>query len=750
MGSDPVFHTRFGNAGINQWTINAINVSIADRTKTGAYISLSCAYDSTPDNTPIPMLAPLGAFTARGGSCDNLVHLVAVSPALAGLTDSTMSGWSCSIHNGFDIFPSAFIPLAIGEGLTGGGIRTFADGSVGVPYILSRGLAPILCGDGVIQSTEQCDDGSRNGVLGDPCSLDCRLHWCGDGIVDAGEACDKGALNGAPGSPCSSSCTILGPVCNPGCVNGNCTFMSDGIHTHCLCASGWSGPDCACNIPSYWLSTDHPAVLDVSRSGFPKLNTMQLWVNVSSKYYNDQITFRNEKNASCNFPATAGSNYWTSTYYGSPQCQWADMALIPWGNAWTDCLFQRVESTNYITFSGEMDATLLEDLAPIRGFPLTRTLIETLPFQVVFPKSVSVTSDALNVYSAYLIQAAIITQTYVSTSPPNGLGTVRLYTTVQWPYVIQGPLLASSDHAALPITVSGPEVPPGSAPCPNDGSSICQQVFDFAITPAAGQCDLNANYLFNFTVGCQPAIPANSCPLLGSIPGAISYSLQSSYFCQQVIANIQLSATIEPYPSPAYTTPKYDFMVGETAYYLVSASSTQVSITTTTVSQITAVAPDSTHILLYDSSAGGNTVAGNTVSLVVTNGFPGHGTPSTDDTFSLVYDPTFFHVPSDTMTHWTFVVTVNVVFFNTGPASSKPTTQSHTLTIGEFAQESFMRFVLNADDGTDSSHAGRDLSAQAQIILSAADTMTSDASMTRPTAEIATLAAVALASFALL
>lgn len=61
------------------------------------------------------------------------------------------------------------------------------------------------CGDGVVDSTEACDDGPANSD-GDPdaCRTDCRLPACGDGVVDSGEGCDDGALRGGDG--CDPAC----------------------------------------------------------------------------------------------------------------------------------------------------------------------------------------------------------------------------------------------------------------------------------------------------------------------------------------------------------------------------------------------------------------------------------------------------------------------------------------------------------------------------------------------------------------
>jgi len=476
-------------------------------------------------------------------------------------------------------------------------------------------------------------------------------------------------------------------------------------------------------------------VLDVSHSGFSTKDVLSLMVNVSCKYYNTQIVFKNEKNASCNFPATTGVNFWTPTYYGPSQCQWSILGQIPWGVAWSTCLFQRDETDNYITFSGEMDVYLTEDIGSIRGVALTRTHLHTLPFSVVFPKTVDVTLGSLTIYSTYVAKAAIVDQEYTSTDPPNGKGTVRLYTSVQWPYALQNQLSSSSDNVHLPITVSGPETIPGAPLCPNDGTSTCQQYFDFVINPDIGQCNLNGNYIFNFNVGCHPSIPVASCPLLTPVAGSIAFSLQSSWICQQIVANVDLTAQIDPYPTSLYDVPKYDFVVGSTAFYLVHTHSTQVSITSSSLSTINAIAPNGTSFSLYNSAAGGNTGYGNAVTLMVTNGYAGKGTPQNDDTFSLVYNPSLFSTPGDSITHWNIHVVCNVVFYNTQSAASfHPITAVKTLSfmvkdrtekrrmLYAAGQKALSKFVSRATDSssTDSTHSGKNLEAQTSIVLSPA------------------------------
>lgn len=75
---------------------------------------------------------------------------------------------------------------------------------------------PAVCGNGVIDLSESCDDGNTDDT--DACTSACQPASCGDGFVEAGvEACDDG--NQFDDDACTSDCTL--PVCGDGVVNGN-------------------------------------------------------------------------------------------------------------------------------------------------------------------------------------------------------------------------------------------------------------------------------------------------------------------------------------------------------------------------------------------------------------------------------------------------------------------------------------------------------------------------------------------------
>ena len=111
--------------------------------------------------------------------------------------------------------------------------------------------APV-CGDGLVETGEQCDLGAQDGVSGSGCSATCQIvqgyycpqpnktcvSECGDGVVQAdnGETCDLGSQNGVAGSGCSATCTVMAgclcplgrpPLCHPG--GAHPVSVGDGI-----------------------------------------------------------------------------------------------------------------------------------------------------------------------------------------------------------------------------------------------------------------------------------------------------------------------------------------------------------------------------------------------------------------------------------------------------------------------------------------------------------------------------------------
>ncbi len=114
-------------------------------------------------------------------------------------------------------------------GVSDGGIGGVSDGGHGAQSAGGGGGGPV-CGDGVIDTGEQCDDG--NGDHFDGCRNTCLLPFCGDGIGDPGEECDDG-----DGSN-SDACLV-------GCIDARCGdgFVWTGVE---LCDDGNQNDDDGC------------------------------------------------------------------------------------------------------------------------------------------------------------------------------------------------------------------------------------------------------------------------------------------------------------------------------------------------------------------------------------------------------------------------------------------------------------------------------------------------------------------------
>ena len=131
---------------------------------------------------------------------------------------------------------------------TGDGTTTTGDPSDGTTSDTSSGGVVGVCGDGMVEGDEACDDKNTKTEVSaskqpplkydaaaciDDCSL--VLGLCGDGKVDPGEACDDG--NGDSYDGCTTSCTLNDKGYHAPCkrmCDKNCdTDVSSGTFTGC-------------------------------------------------------------------------------------------------------------------------------------------------------------------------------------------------------------------------------------------------------------------------------------------------------------------------------------------------------------------------------------------------------------------------------------------------------------------------------------------------------------------------------------
>jgi hypothetical protein len=128
IGTDPTYHYVVNGVPGDKLEGGGIAFAGAVGGSTGAYVDLSCAYDSSSAGTAVPLLDGLsthgsGQFTVIGegsiSACATGVNIVASSGPTSGLTDADLSDWNCSVHEAFDKFPSDYTPLALAPSSSG-------------------------------------------------------------------------------------------------------------------------------------------------------------------------------------------------------------------------------------------------------------------------------------------------------------------------------------------------------------------------------------------------------------------------------------------------------------------------------------------------------------------------------------------------------------------------------------------------------------------------------------------------------
>ncbi|MFL5347927.1 MAG: DUF4215 domain-containing protein [Hyalangium sp.] len=87
---------------------------------------------------------------------------------------------------------------------------------------------PAICGDGVLASSEQCDNGSRNSdTQPGACRTTCVLAGCGDGVLDPNEVCDDG--NRTAGDGCAATCRKI-EQCGDGTLDPGAEQCDEGAN----------------------------------------------------------------------------------------------------------------------------------------------------------------------------------------------------------------------------------------------------------------------------------------------------------------------------------------------------------------------------------------------------------------------------------------------------------------------------------------------------------------------------------------
>lgn len=267
IGTDPTFHTSNASAP-NAPVLEANGIAFAGKIPgaTGAYIDLSCAYESATANTPVPLLDGLsthgaGQFQVIGESpleaCATAVNVVAQTGPTAGLTDADLSNWDCSVHEAFQTFPSDYTPLALAPASSGFPASYCAD-EVGTTSLVCGAPYIMLAGPGVVvNSLITLTPASQTLVQGGTATLTATV-FNSEGGTEGGEpvtfSVDSGpdtgkTLSGTTGDSGTITFSVSDTTA-PGTDSVSATFDNDGQIQKATAAVTWEGQAAVTLLPA--------------------------------------------------------------------------------------------------------------------------------------------------------------------------------------------------------------------------------------------------------------------------------------------------------------------------------------------------------------------------------------------------------------------------------------------------------------------------------------------------------------------
>jgi hypothetical protein len=309
-----------------------------------------------------------------------------------------------------------------------------------------------------------------------------------DGLANGAADCSHPAIAAhAPPPDCSAfgGCSLRGVCegvsgaagacsCAAGWADATCGTATCGCGSGHTCVNGVCVRQCDATGLSLPLNTTLPVTLYAAGSGFAG-DTLTLSVDESIKYADTDIDFGA---AVGHCGGAVPMSAWQATAVGFPECVRRWRVSVPWaqangGSATSGC------GVSLAPAAGPEDASLVyrglvrvhntEQALP--GVPRAQT--HPVPFAVVFPREVAVATARVTAFARVVTVSAVTEQSVTvspAASPATAALSLRVRTSVQWPFRLSAPVLA-----VKPAHVSAAAAPAMELDCGANG--LCEQVF---------------------------------------------------------------------------------------------------------------------------------------------------------------------------------------------------------------------------------------------------------------------------------